>query len=173
MLRKIDIVNKYMNWWFWNTFVSCQWNIDGWIELSWVWQMIYIYIYWSSSEKSPRQMAPHVGRHCHRCKYNCEKLYFTRWDSNSGRLVYETSALPIELEGIPSSRVSIKRLVRTNTCDNIRDVYLYKKFAVQVGSWYTGGGDDVLLTKNQRGVGLQHTKYIIANGKLRQSSTFW
>ena len=28
---------------------------------------------------------------------------------------------------------------------DIRDVYLYKKFAVQVGSWYTrGGGDDVL-----------------------------
>ena len=26
---------------------------------------------------------------------------------------------------------------------DIRDVYLYKKFAVQVGSWYTGG-DDVL-----------------------------
>ena len=23
----------------------------------------------------------------------------------------------------------------------IRDVYLYKKFAVQVGSWYTGGND--------------------------------
>ena len=23
---------------------------------------------------------------------------------------------------------------------DIRDVYLYKKFAVQVGSWYTGGG---------------------------------
>ena len=22
-----------------------------------------------------------------------------------------------------------------------RDVYLYKKFSVQVGSWYTGGGD--------------------------------
>ena len=58
---------------------------------------------------------------------------------------------------------------------DIRDVYLYRKFAVQVGSWYTGGGggNDVLLTKNQRGVGLQHTKYIIANGKLRQSSTFW
>ena len=55
---------------------------------------------------------------------------------------------------------------------DIRDVYLYKKFAVQVGSWYTGG-NDVLETKNQRGVGLQHTKYIIANGKLRQSSTFW
>ena len=59
---------------------------------------------------------------------------------------------------------------------DIRDVYLYKKFAVQVGSWYTGGGggwgNDVLWTKNQRGVGLQHTKYIIANGKLRQSSTF-
>ena len=27
---------------------------------------------------------------------------------------------------------------------DIRDVYLYKKFAVQVGSWYTGGGNDVL-----------------------------
>ena len=28
---------------------------------------------------------------------------------------------------------------------DIRDVYLYKKFAVQVGSWYTGGGDDDVL----------------------------
>ena len=46
---------------------------------------------------------------CLRCKYNCEKLYCTRRDS--------TSALPIELKGIPSSRVSTKRLVRTNTCD--------------------------------------------------------
>ena len=54
---------------------------------------------------------------------------------------------------------------------DIRDVYPYKKFAVQVGSWYMGG-NHVLYTKNQRGVGLQHTKYIIANGKLRQSSTF-
>ena len=53
---------------------------------------------------------------------------------------------------------------------DIRDVYLYKKFAVQVGSWYTRGGG---IDKNQRGVGLQHTKYIIANGKLRQLSTFW
>ena len=25
---------------------------------------------------------------------------------------------------------------------DIRDVYLYKKFSVQVGSWYTGGGGD-------------------------------
>ena len=24
---------------------------------------------------------------------------------------------------------------------DIRDVYLYNKFAVQVGSWYTGGND--------------------------------
>ena len=55
---------------------------------------------------------------------------------------------------------------------DIRDVYLYKKFAVQVGSWYTGG-TMFYRQKNQRGVGLQHTKYIIANGKLRQSSTFW
>ena len=54
---------------------------------------------------------------CHRCKYNCEKLYSTRRDSNSGPLVYEASALPNELKVIPSSRVSIKRLVGTNTCD--------------------------------------------------------
>ena len=56
---------------------------------------------------------------------------------------------------------------------DIRSVYLYKKFAVQVGSWYTGGGGRCSIDKNQRGVGLQHKKYIIANGKLRQSSTFW
>ena len=31
----------------------------------------------------------------------------------------ETSALPNELKGIPSSRVSIKQLVRTNTCDTL------------------------------------------------------
>ena len=28
---------------------------------------------------------------------------------------------------------------------DIRDVYLYKKLAVQVGSWYTGGGGDDVL----------------------------
>ena len=58
-----------------------------------------------------------LARHCHRCQCNCVKLYCTCRDSHSGHLVYETSALPIELKGIPSSRVSIKRLVRTNTCD--------------------------------------------------------
>ena len=59
---------------------------------------------------------------------------------------------------------------------DIRDVYLYKMFAVQVGSWYTGGGGEgerCSIDKNHLGVGLQHTKYIISNGKLRQSSTFW
>ena len=53
---------------------------------------------------------------------------------------------------------------------DIRDVYLYKKFAVQVGSLYTG--ERCSIDKKQRGVGLQHTQYIIANGKLRQSSNF-
>ena len=28
---------------------------------------------------------------------------------------------------------------------DIRSVYLYKKFVVQVGSWYTGGGGDDVL----------------------------
>ena len=60
-----------------------------------------------------------LERHCHRCKYHCEKLYCTHQDSNSGPLVCETSALPIELKGIHYSRVSIKQLVRTNTCDII------------------------------------------------------
>ena len=55
---------------------------------------------------------------------------------------------------------------------DIRDVYLYKKFAVQVGSWYTGG-ERCSIDKKPKGVGLKHTKYAIANGKLRQSSTFW
>ena len=56
-------------------------------------------------------------RLCHRCNYNCEKLHCTRRNSNSGSLVYETSALSNELKGIPSSRGSIKQLVRTNICD--------------------------------------------------------
>ena len=30
---------------------------------------------------------------------------------------------------------------------DIRDVYLYKKFAVQVGSWYTGGGERCSIDK--------------------------
>ena len=55
---------------------------------------------------------------------------------------------------------------------DIRDVYLYKKLSEQAESWYTGG-TMVYRQKNHRGVSLQHTKYIIANGKLHQSSTFW
>ena len=55
---------------------------------------------------------------------------------------------------------------------DIRDVYLYKKFAVQ-GKWGLGTQGGVSIDKNQRGVGLQHIKYIIANGKLHQSSNFW
>ena len=56
---------------------------------------------------------------------------------------------------------------------DIRDVYLYKKLSMQVGSLYTGGGTMFYRLKYPRDVGLQHTKYIIANGKLRQSSTSW
>ena len=33
---------------------------------------------------------------------------------------------------------------------DIRDVYLYKKFAVQVGSWYTGGGTMFYRQKTKR-----------------------
>ena len=51
---------------------------------------------------------------------------------------------------------------------DIRSVYLYKKFAVHGG----GGGRTMFYRQKIKG-GLQHPKYIIANGKLRQSSTFW
>ena len=55
---------------------------------------------------------------------------------------------------------------------DIRDVYLYKKLSVQVGSWYTGGGGGgrCSIDKNQSGVGLQQTTYVITNGKLRPLS---
>ena len=36
-----------------------------------------------------------------------------------------------------------------------------------------GGGERCSIDKKPKGVGLKHTKYVIANGKLRQSSTFW
>ena len=32
---------------------------------------------------------------------------------------------------------------------DIRDVYLYNKFAVQVGSWYTGGNDGSIDKKSK------------------------
>ena len=54
------------------------------------------------------------------CRYASQatqKLYCIYQDSNLGPMVYKTSAPPKELMGIPSSRVSIKRLVRKNTCD--------------------------------------------------------
>ena len=55
----------------------------------------------------------------HLCRYASQTTgwYCTRRYSNSGLLVYENSALPKELKGIPSSRASIKQLVCTNTCD--------------------------------------------------------
>ena len=56
---------------------------------------------------------------------------------------------------------------------DIRDVYLYKKFAVQVGSWYMGWGW-CSIDKKSNDVSAYNTQNtIIANGKLRQSSTFW
>ena len=46
--------------------------------------------------KDFKPFKPHVGRHCHRCIYNCEKLYCTRRDSNLGPLVYERGFPPAE-----------------------------------------------------------------------------
>ena len=42
----------------------------------------------------------------------------------------------------------------------IRDVYsyLYKKFAVQVGSWYTGGGGRCSIDKKIKGVSAYNTQ---------------
>ena len=54
------------------------------------------------------------------------------------------------------------------------DVYLYKKVLCVSGVLVHGGGGGAdSIDKKSKGVGLQHTKYVIANGKLRQSSTFW
>ena len=50
---------------------------------------------------------------------DCVKLYRSCWHSNSGPLVCEASALPNELKGIPSYPSQYKRLVRTNTCNNV------------------------------------------------------
>ena len=41
---------------------------------------------------------------------------------------------------------------------NIRDVYLYKKFAVQVGSWYTGGGGTMFYRQIIKGVSAYNTQ---------------
>ena len=58
--------------------------------------------------------SPHFWRHCHRCNYNCEKLYCTHRDSNSGPLLYETSAFPYDLKGIPPAEsVSSEWFVQT------------------------------------------------------------
>ena len=50
---------------------------------------------------------------------------------------------------------------------DIRDVYLYKKFSVQMGSWYTGG-ERCSIDKKSKGCQLKTNKIHIANGKLHQ-----
>ena len=41
---------------------------------------------------------------------------------------------------------------------DIRDVYLYKKFSVQVGSWYTGGGVMMFHRQKIKGVSAYNTQ---------------
>ena len=42
---------------------------------------------------------------------------------------------------------------------DIRSVYLYKKFAVQVGSWYTGGGGGTMFYRQKiKGVSAYNTQ---------------
>ena len=41
---------------------------------------------------------------------------------------------------------------------DIRDVYLYIKFAVQVGSWYTGGGGTMFYRQKIKGVSAYNTQ---------------
>ena len=42
-----------------------------------------------------------LQRHCHRCKYNCEKLYCTRRDSNSDPLVTRPVLYRLSKRGFP------------------------------------------------------------------------
>ena len=49
---------------------------------------------------------------------------------------------------------------------DIRDVYLYKKFAVQVGSWYTGGGERCSIDKKPKGCRLKTHKIRYSQWKI-------
>ena len=43
--------------------------------------------------------------------------------------------------------------------DDISDMYQYKKFAVQVGSWYTGGGGGAMFYRQKiKGVSAYNTQ---------------
>ena len=41
---------------------------------------------------------------------------------------------------------------------DIRDVYLYKKFADQVGSWYTGWGGTMFYRQKTKGMSAYNTQ---------------
>ena len=49
---------------------------------------------------------------------------------------------------------------------DIRDVYLYKKFAVQVGSWYTWGGGTMSIDKKSKGCRLTTHKIHYSQWKI-------
>ena len=55
----------------------------------------------------------------------------------------------------------------------ISEMCIYIKSSLCKWGLGTGGGTMFYRQKTKGGVGLKHTKYVIANGKLRQSSTFW
>ena len=78
---------------------------------------MYLYICKWLKVLSPRKVFPFafIFSKRHRFKYNSEKLYCFHQDSNPGPL--ETSALLNAIKGVPTSRVTIKWLFRTNTCD--------------------------------------------------------
>ena len=49
---------------------------------------------------------------------------------------------------------------------DIRDVYVYKKFAVQVGSWYTGGGGTMFYRQKIKGVSAYNTQNTYSQWKI-------
>ena len=55
----------------------------------------------------------------------------------------------------------------------ISEMCIYIKSSMCKWGLGTLGGTMFYRQKTKGGVGLKHTKYVIANGKLRQSSTFW
>ena len=102
------------------------------------------------------------------------------WHADRGRLLLRTpGSVPLGLAYV--------LLVETNPFPNLSLFYrtmlfeypsvlfrfcLYKKVICTSG-FLVHGGTMFYRQKNQRDVGLQHTKYNIAKGKLHQSSTFW
>ena len=95
-------------------------------------------------------------------------VYYPPWESNLLRFQYYFVGVQfhwlmlMQAISLYRSRPDPRESVRNSS--SVYQDTRYQDFPLIAMSGYP--------LKNQRGVGLKHTKYVIANGKLRQSSTF-